>query len=409
MPLSSAQQAALQGLMDRGYRSMSGYITPILNALENLTTANFDDYVTYLPAYNISGVASSSTASVGDQHEVPSLLLYHSGKTNKKELTYLKSGASGAIFRNSGGDSKNIAITSGNIWKLVTINSAEDIRDMFMEAFALAILGADDDPLISGSICRILGFYRPTHVRKTYGASSESNYGYQLIIKMSPYQTIDQHIEKVGQTFENYRIIINKTSNLLYKLRDKYSFIHCDLHVGNVMFKADGSPVLIDFGRVGLTIGSTRYATSEYAQMGFSFDMLLYVMSLYCDVRRFHEDFRQILMYKGKDLFKFFLKNPTFTSPYEWYGPYNFYLGEIAKAPNVLYASDEIQGDGKRIPRPTEKEMTDNIISINKASKTTWECIGNLCRPVTKFFSRSRKNRSNRRNKTRRFRKHRRS
>jgi hypothetical protein len=416
MPLSAAQETALQGLMDRGYKSMSGHITPILNSLEHLDIDKFNEYVTYLPAYSISGVTSSSTASsstasssaAADDEIPPSIIIHHSSKTNKKDLTYLKSGASGAIFKNSG-SSKNIAITSGNIWKSVTINSAEDIRDMFMEAFALAILGADDDPLISGSICRILGFYRPASVKKTYGSSSSgTNYGYQLVIKMSPYRTIDQHIKTVGKTFENYRIIINKTSNILLKLRDKYSFIHCDLHVGNVMFTEDGSPVLIDFGWVGLTIGSTRYATSEYARMGFSFDMLLYVISLYCDARQFSAEFRQILNYNGEDLFKFFIKNPTYKFPYEWHGPYNFILGDIMTAPNVLYKHDEIV-DGRRTPRPTEIEMTNNIASINKASKTTWECIGDLCRPVTKFFLRSRKNRRNHRGKTRRVRKHRRS
>jgi hypothetical protein len=297
-----------------------------------------------------------------------------------------------------------------------------------MEAFALAILGADDDPVISRSTCGIIGFYRPASIGKKAGDDVELEYGFDLYIKMPSYTSLDDYLtSRGGASINNIRSIINDTAEKLLRIRDKYNFIHCDLHKGNVLFHENGDPVLIDFGRVGLTLGSTFFGTNVYAKYGFSYDMILYVMSLYCNYRHYRESFRAILMYKEQDMLEFFTtRGGEFGPPNEWWAPYNFYLGDILPAPNVLYAQG-VTVDDTFYPKPTAVEMTDNILSIRNNSRPTVlevvgggggggggivGCVGKYCRnffypPNTK---KNRRNRRNRRvNKTRRVRKHRRS
>jgi len=415
MSLDPAQNKALGLLLDTPYRSVTGYINPIMNDLrdipENLGNAEkFNTYVRYLPAYTDATTSSASANSV----EIPGIILHKGASSTKKTLSYVTSGTYGKVYKNA-----DITVLSTNIWKTVTIHNAQDIKDTFMEAFALAILGSDFDPEIRESTCAITGFYRPTHIGNPLGHGHEApSYGYNLVIRMKSYQTLQNYLGYGFRDLNNIKRIIHKTANILLKLRERYNFLHCDLHRENVMFNPEGSPVFIDFGRVSLTIGSTRYATNEYARIGFSYDMLMYVMSLYCYMRnnglaprtQLNNTFKEILMYGGSDLLDFFTTRYQFPPPNEWFGTYNFEIGKIyAGREGGLYRTSKPNNSGVYIPKPTQEEMTNHIISIRNQSNVrgclncvgnAYKCVGNACTAARNYFTK--KIKTNRRNKTRR-------
>jgi len=434
MSLYPSQIKKLQSLLDTPYRSETGYINPIMNDLRNIpenleNAGNFNTYVRYLPAYTDATAstatastatastataysASASTSASSNSIEVPAIILHKGTSSTTKTLSYVAKGTYGKVYKNA-----DITVLSKNIWKKVTIHNAQDIKDLFMEAFTMAILGSDVDPEIRNSTCNITGFYRPTHIGTALGYGNDTpTYGYSLIIRMDSYQSLKDYLGTGIRDLNNIKLIIHKTANVLLKLRERYNFLHCDLHKDNVMFKSDGSPVIIDFGRACLTIGTTQYATNEYyLDNRFSYDMLIYVMSLYCHMRnnmivpreQVNATFRDILMYNDSDLLNFFTSRYQFPFPNEWVGTYNFNIGQIyAGGKGGLYETSTPNNSGGYIPHPTQEEMTNHIISIRDRSKArgyfdcfgnAYRCVGNAC---TKCFTK--KTKTNRRNKTRR-------
>jgi len=128
-------------------------------------------------------------------------------------------------------------------------------------------------------------------------ATGEEPLVYTFVIKMPLYPlTLEEVVPKQrwsgkpSWALDDTRGILHKIATLLKDLIVVYNFSHNDLHGKNILFTETKEPVLIDFGRVGITIDGTRYKSFGYALDGSaegaiqnawdSFDLLMYVLSI---------------------------------------------------------------------------------------------------------------------------------
>lgn len=425
--LTPEQITAFGNLLDVSYRTTEN-INLIIRSLEDRPGNNdFQDiFGTYLRSYTQSWYGTGETDIPEDV-----ITTYTPGKSKSTVVTKIGAGATGTIFKGTSAvDSRktqadgSLLQTNTNIWKAVLVKSRKDLKDVFMEAFALAVLAAD--PAFQQATCGILGLFRPKEFLQTL-ASGPIVYpeaGFTFFIKMPRYLTLEQKA-KVGYSFNDMRPIIHDASLIILILLRKYKFVHSDLHVGNIMFRTNGTPVLIDFGRVGFSIGDTRYATSDYAvrdpeypEFGWSYDMLIYVASAmrYCAQNGDFTFFSDLLKHNNIDVYNHLGWG---VSP-RWYLTYSFNLWTKGKATGLV---GPVSATEPRVA-PTWAQLeafTDSVWSNSEEKKSIWEsywnCAGKMCITIGGILKctcpRRKKTRKNRRQpnkrQTRRFRSHRRS
>jgi len=345
--LTPAQELAFSNLLLPIFRTNAGNI---ITSLQEGNTTFADTFGTYLPHWtdvqpSKGFLGFGATPEVPDQISVPTKVINcirtpGSGRRDCVPVTRIGAGADGTIFTETSSTAETIRADADSlmmkeqdpafIWKMVAVRNTAELRDVFMEAFALAVLGADPD--FTQTTCGILGLYKPLTFALVNHTITYPPDGFQFFMKMRKYYTIEVVTKNPTYGYYEVRPIIQAASTTLVALLNKYSFIHSDLHVGNIMFQTNGTPVLIDFGRAGFSIGDTRYATSGYAvrtaehpDLGWSYDMLIYIVSVmrHCSVNRDMDSFRELLVYNRIDILQT-LRNQG-VNPL-WYAAYSFHL-----------------------------------------------------------------------------------
>lgn len=135
------------------------------------------------------------------------------------------------------------------------------IRQTYMEAFIQTVLGLDSD--YGRNICQITNLYRSRDLVRQ--GRSDKGGDIVLFIQMKPIaNTLERVVEKItaGGDFKMSALAPYwaQLGTVLHGLKRKYNFSHRDLHTGNVMFQADGTLVLIDFGLSCMTINDITYS-----------------------------------------------------------------------------------------------------------------------------------------------------
>jgi serine/threonine protein kinase len=152
------------------------------------------------------------------------------------------------------------------IYKKIIISGVQQqrewmIRQTYMEAFIQTVLGLDPD--YGKNICQITNLYRSREVVRQ--GRSDKGGDIVLFIQMKPIaQTLENVINKItaGGDFKiaDLSPYWAQLGSVLGGLKRKYNFSHRDLHTGNVMFQADGTLVLIDFGMSCMTVDGVTYS-----------------------------------------------------------------------------------------------------------------------------------------------------
>jgi serine/threonine protein kinase len=152
------------------------------------------------------------------------------------------------------------------IYKKIVVSGVQQqkewvIRQTYMEAFIQTVLGLD--PEYGRNICQITNLYRSSDLVRQ-GRSDKSG-DMVLFIQMKPIaNTLENVIDKItaGGEFKMSALspYWTQLGTVLQGLKRKYNFSHRDLHTGNVMFQADGTLVLIDFGFSCMTVGGVTYS-----------------------------------------------------------------------------------------------------------------------------------------------------
>lgn len=152
------------------------------------------------------------------------------------------------------------------IYKKIVIGGVQQqkewmIRQTYMEAFIQTVLGLDSE--YGRNICQITNLYRSRELVRQ--GRSDKGGDMVLFIQMKPIaNTFEQVVDKISADGELKMSALSpywaQLGTVLYGLKRKYNFSHRDLHTGNVMFQADGTVVLIDFGFSCMTVGGVTYS-----------------------------------------------------------------------------------------------------------------------------------------------------
>lgn len=152
------------------------------------------------------------------------------------------------------------------IYKKIVVSGVQQqkewvIRQTYMEAFIQTVLGLDAE--YGRNICQITNLYRSRELVRQ--GRSDKGGDMVLFIQMKPIaNTLENVIDKItaGGDFKMSGLspYWAQLGTVLGGLKRKYNFSHRDLHTGNVMFQADGTLVLIDFGFSCMTISGVTYS-----------------------------------------------------------------------------------------------------------------------------------------------------
>ena len=152
------------------------------------------------------------------------------------------------------------------IYKKIVISGVQQqkewmIRQTFMEAFIQTVLGLD--PEYGHNICQVTNLYRSRDLVRHGRSDVEGDM--VLYIQMKPIaNTLERIVDKIAESGEitvaGFAPYWAQLGHVLHGLKRKYNFAHRDLHTGNVMFHADGTLVLIDFGFSCLTLNGVTYS-----------------------------------------------------------------------------------------------------------------------------------------------------
>jgi len=153
------------------------------------------------------------------------------------------------------------------IYKKIVIGGIQQqkewmIRQTFLEVFIQTVLGLDPD--FGHNICHVTNMYRSRElVRRGRGANTDADM--ILYIKMEPIAyTLGSIIDKITDsgavTMAALSPYFYQLGKVLDGLKKRYGFAHRDLHTGNIMFRNDGTLVLIDFGLSCITYGGVVYS-----------------------------------------------------------------------------------------------------------------------------------------------------
>jgi len=206
-------------------------------------------------------------------------------------------GTYGTIWRNESGmgpvykrmwrQSKIRAANTPSVRARKEKDNEDFYREAYIEAFIQVVL--QNDPVEGGRVSHITGMYRDEAGRrrgtrrtatKTFRASSEPERTV-LYYLMEPLPTsFNDYIRSLPQpiSMDVAAPIFAAIGRALARFDSEYGFHHCDLHTGNIMFNAAGSPIIIDFGKSCMTVGDRTYAKNDKVCEGF--DVMLLMSSI---------------------------------------------------------------------------------------------------------------------------------
>jgi serine/threonine protein kinase len=368
-----------------------------------------EDYVYRLPVY--------TTDSSTDGGTIVSELGRGGRRTPVNTTVPHKTGALGTVTKSKNDDKY--------AWKRVTIETEQEAREMFMEAFALAVLQSDPD--FTNSTCGIYSLYRNSDVVRTVPGStprtSSNHYSFRMPL-YTPLRDLPSYCcGSIPFSLSTMAPILHDISSILIDLHTKYQFVHNDLHTGNVMFNSN-KPVLIDFGRASMVIDGTRYKCFDRG-LTESFDMLIYILCLVQDLGKTTTTVATTGIGRERNKYNTLLAVPdkTGTPHYLLIGAsrrlqyerflkpksqlfhmgYSYHLSEWEEPfRRALYDNDSVG--------PTNGERLGFLEIIHDKTRDMGYC-ARICTTITDMFTRGRKRRQSRKRrnsrKRRQSRKHR--
>lgn len=158
----------------------------------------------------------------------------------------------------------------GAVYKVILIDD-EDVhyREVFIEAFIQILLQVD--AAYGKNIAKLEQVYR---------INGRRDIGFVCRMEFIRYP-FDSFIPTLGSPapMDAVAPVFAAVGNMLAHFENKYGFHHRDLHTGNLMFAADGTPKLIDFGMACIVIGGHVYSVDNIPCIAY--DPLIFVASLY--------------------------------------------------------------------------------------------------------------------------------
>lgn len=173
--------------------------------------------------------------------------------------TLLTSGASGTVWHGN----------NGSVYKVIETYRDDDstFRGVFIEALIQVLL--QNDTTYGANIAKL---------EKVYRASASSGFVYKMEHIAYTFKNFLESRDK-PVSFTTIAPIFSSMGSILSYFEAKYGFHHRDLHIGNIMFAADGTPKLIDFGMSCLEIGGKVYSVDDSPCIAY--DPLIFVANLY--------------------------------------------------------------------------------------------------------------------------------
>lgn len=189
----------------------------------------------------------------------------------------------------------------GAVYKVITISDMDDgnFREVFVESLIQTLLQTDSE--YGHHIARLEKLYKISGAEVGFVCKME-----HIRHTLDTYMT---DVVGVPASLAAIRPVFTTIGTVLNGLQQKYGFQHRDLHGGNVMFAADGTFKLIDFGQSCVVLEGHTYARNN--AVCEAYDPLIFLAYLYgYKWTWFQEDAKQrIREYftgtDGKNWFKF--------------------------------------------------------------------------------------------------------
>jgi hypothetical protein len=205
------------------------------------------------------------------------------GNTTVKNVIYTKpsgSGASGQLYVSQDDTRayKSIRLVHSSNNGPIQEFFESNIRQIFYEAFIQTILSGDR--LHGRFILPVEGIF--------YEESAEPNVRTIIIQMPKLVATLTSAIEELGRKkgipidYRYIRHVLKSITETLIHFKQLYGFRHCDLHMGNIMYRDTElrEPYIIDFGRSCLTFNGIAYYNSEYHSRCESNDLLILLVHM---------------------------------------------------------------------------------------------------------------------------------